>query len=93
MARYKVKAANSHLFLPGIGRVRPGQIIEGVGLERYADLLVEVPDAPGAPVEKPKVEARKPLEARPAETPLESTETPSEAPLVEKKAARRRRTR
>jgi len=77
MASFKLNPEAGMVFIPGHGRVRPGDVFMGENYRRYApNLLVEVPDAPPAPpVEVRVVPKRVPLEMPTVdEMPLEATE-------------------
>jgi len=94
MASFKANLESGSVFLPGHGRVRPGEILMGEQWRKFAPgLLVEVPDPPTElPMEvhmTPKrvsLEAPKPLEEAPLEA-REAPTSPSMRPLVEEKPA------
>jgi len=82
MPRFKLNPKAGMVFLPGHGRVKPGDVLVGEQFRRFTpNLLVEVPDPPkDPPVEvKAASKPKKPLEVpKPlAETPLETREAPT----------------
>jgi hypothetical protein len=92
MASFKANPAAGSVFLPGHGRVRPGEILMGEEWRKFAPgLLVEVPDPPAEmPMEVRMTPKRVPLEVpKPLEeAPLEMREAPTSTtmrPLMEDK--------
>jgi len=74
MASFKLNPQAGMVFLPGHGRVKPGDVLVGDQYRQFTpNLLVEVPDAPPAP----------PMEVRvaPKRQPLEMPKPLAEAPL------------
>ena len=86
---FKLKDGNAQVFLPGVGRVRPGVTLMGEQYRRFADqgLLVEVPDPPPKPaLEAPKPSAKPMVEIPPPpRVPLESQEKEPEGELLTEK--------
>lgn len=85
MASFKANPESGSVFLPGHGRVRPGEILMGEQWRKFAPgLLVEVPDPPTEmPMEVRMTPKRVPLEVpKPLEeAPLETRETPTSPQL------------
>jgi hypothetical protein len=90
MPRYRVSDTGAQVFLPGIGRVRAGQIVEVTGVDHLVGtLLVEVPEQQAREVlEAPKLKENY-MEAPTVRVPLELP--PVRAPYEEDSKRRRRR--
>jgi hypothetical protein len=77
MPRFKLNPEAGMVFVPGHGRVKPGDILMGEQYRRFTpNLLVEVPDPPPAPPMETRVVKPKP---KPLEAPKPVTKMPLEA--------------
>lgn len=79
--RYRKKRDRDIVVVPGVGRVAPGQVLEGIEYERFAKLglLERIDDAP--PSVKPQA-----VEEPVSEPEVPEVEEPIEAPAVSEKA-------
>jgi hypothetical protein len=80
--RFKKRSGTDAVYLPGVGKLRDGQVVAGEQYARYCPQFLERTSDPVSPGKASKKAAKKPTPPPPPIEPVATVELPLDAPPV-----------